>query len=205
MADDAGEGAAPTAEVTRLLQAWGAGDDSARDRLIPLVYAQLRRLARRSMRRERSGHTLQTTAVVNEAYLRLVDQRNVRWQNRAHFFAIAAQMMRRILVDYARRRRYAKREGELRKEPLEEAALLSTERAAEMVALDEALTSLAALNARQSRVVELRYFGGMTVEETAEAMDLSVDMVKRDWALARAWLYRQLAGEDRSNPRTGPR
>ena len=183
-----------THEITRLLNEWGGGDQEALDRLYPLVYAELRRLARRYMRREREGHTLQTTALVNEAYLRLLDQRHVRWANRAHFFAIAAQMMRRILVDHARRYRYGKRRGAEAKVSLTEAARSPGERAAELLALDEALQTLARRDERRSRVVELRFFGGLNNGEIAEALRVSPNTVMRDWQLARAWLYRELRG-----------
>jgi RNA polymerase sigma factor (TIGR02999 family) len=178
--------------VTRLLVAWGDGDAAALEELTPLVYAELRRLARRYMGRERSGHTLQTSALVNEAFIRLVDQRDVRWQSRAHFYGIAAQMMRRILVDYARRRRYAKREGDARRVPLDEALVVSEERAADVVALDEALASLAEIDPRKSRIVELRFFGGLSIEETAEILSVSPGTVMRDWTLAKAWLRRAI-------------
>jgi RNA polymerase sigma-70 factor, ECF subfamily len=180
-------------EVTRLLNDWSGGDRSAFDKLVPLVYDELHRIARRYMSREHSGHTLQTTALVNEAYLRLVDQTRMRWQNRAHFSAIAAQMMRRILVDHARKRLYAKRGGELLKVSLAEAAGLFGDSAADIAALDEALKSLAEIDPQQGRVVELRFFGGLTVEETAEVLGLSHDMVKREWATAKAWLYREMS------------
>ena len=144
------------------------------------------------MRQERPGHTLQTTALVDEAYLRLVDQRRVHWQNRAHFFGVAAQLMRRILIDYARKQRYAKRGGGAMKVSLDEGAVLSEERAADLVALDDALASLASIDPQQSRIVELRFFGGLTIEETAEVLKLSPDMVKREWSIARAWLYREI-------------
>ena len=164
-------------EITRLLVAWGQGDESALAELAPLVYEELHRLAHHYMGGERAGHTLQTTALVNEAYLRLVDWKNVRWQNRAHFFAVSAQFMRRILVDFARARGYHKRGG-----------------GAQPVALDDALNALARLDPRQSRVVELRFFGGLNVEETAEVLKVSPATVGRDWSLARAWLHRELAG-----------
>ncbi len=183
----------PPREVTQLLIDWSGGDQAAFDKLVPLVYEELRRLAHHYMSREHAGHTLQTTALVNEAYLRLVDQKRVRWQNRAHFFGIAAQMMRRILVDYARKRRYAKRGGELLKVSLAEAGGLSDERAADVAALDEALKSLAEIDPQQSRVVELRFFGGLTIEETAEVLGLSRDMVNREWATAKAWLYQEMS------------
>jgi RNA polymerase sigma-70 factor, ECF subfamily len=183
----------PPKEVTQLLVDWSGGDQAAFDKLVPLVYEELHRLARRYMGREQAGHTLQTTALVNEAYLRLVDQKRMRWQNRAHFFAIAAQMMRRILVDYARKRRYAKRGGDQLRVSLAEAEGLSQERAADVVALDEALESLAEIDPQQARVVELRFFGGLTIEETAEVLGLSRDMVNREWSTARAWLYREMS------------
>jgi RNA polymerase sigma factor (TIGR02999 family) len=182
-------------EVTQLLVAWGDGDKSALEKLMPLVYQELRRLAKRYMRQERAGHTLQTTALVNEAYLRLVDWKDVRWQNRAHFFGVAAQMMRRILVDFARSRQYAKRGGGALEVSLDEAAVFSTERGADLVALDDALQSLAALDERKSRVVELRFFGGLSVAETAEVLKVSPETVMRDWKLAKVWLMREISGE----------
>jgi RNA polymerase sigma factor (TIGR02999 family) len=180
-------------EITQLLLAWGDGDESALAALTPLVYRELRRRAHRYMGGECAGHTLQTTALVNEAYLRLVNSQNVRWQNRAHFFAVSAQLMRRILVDCARSRGYRKRGGGARHVELDEAAVVSDERGAEMVALDEALKSLAELDPRQSRVVELRYFGGLGDAEIAEVLKVSVGTVRRDWTLARAWLNRELS------------
>ena len=179
-------------EITRLLLNWSQGDRAALDRLVPLVYDELRRLARHFMRREREGHTLQTTALVNEAYLRLIDQRSVRWQNRAHFFAIAAQLMRRILVDHARSRRYAKRGGEARQVSFDEAAIVSRERSAELVAIDDALTDLAAHDPRKSQIVELRFFGGLNIKETAEVMGISPTTVQREWRSAKAWLYQAI-------------
>ena len=176
-------------EVTGLLVAWSKGDEKAYDKLVPLVYAQLHQLAHRYMSRERPGHTLQTTALVGEAYLRLVDQK-VHWQNRSHFFAIAAEVMRRILVDYARQRQYAKRGGGVQQVELNEAMVMARERSNELVALDEALRELAKFDQRKSRVVELRFFGGLSVEETAEVLKISVNTVKRDWSTARAWLYK---------------
>jgi RNA polymerase sigma-70 factor (ECF subfamily) len=180
-------------QVTRLLVAWSDGDGAARDELMPLVYEELRRLAHRCMSRERPGHTLQTSALVNEAYLRLVDQKNVRWQDRAHFFGIAARLMRQVLVDYARKRRYAKRGGEARRVPLDEALVVSEERADEVVALDDALKSLAEIDPRQSQIVELRFFGGLSIEETAEVLAVSPGTVMRDWTLAKAWLRRAVS------------
>jgi RNA polymerase sigma-70 factor, ECF subfamily len=181
-------------EVTSLLVAWGNGDKQAMEQLMPLVYEELRRLASRHLGRERAGHTLQTTALVHEAYLRLVDQREADWQNRAHFFAVAAQMMRRILVDYARARRFAKRGGGARQVSLDEALVISDERAAEVVALDEALIALAEFDERKSNMVELRFFGGLSIEETAEVMGISPGTVMRDWTLAKAWLQREIGG-----------
>ncbi|MCA1816766.1 MAG: sigma-70 family RNA polymerase sigma factor [Acidobacteria bacterium] len=176
-------------EVTALLAAWSDGDESAYDRLVPLVYEELHRLAHRYMRRERDDHTLQTTALVGEAYLRLVGQR-VEWQSREHFFATSARLMRRILVDHARARGYRKRGGGARRVPLEDVLEMSDERAAELVALDEALDALARMDERKARVVELRFFGGLEVEETARLLGVSPNTVKRDWRAARAWLYK---------------
>ena len=178
--------------VTQLLVAWGDGDAAARDELMPLVYEELHRLAHRYMGRERIGHTLQTSGLVNEAYLRLIDQSQVHWQNRAHFFGIAAQMMRRILVDYARNRRYAKRGGSARQVSLDEAMIVSEERSAEVVALDDALKGLAEIDPRKSQIVELRFFGGLSIEETAEVLKVSPGTVMRDWTLAKAWLRKQM-------------
>jgi RNA polymerase sigma factor (TIGR02999 family) len=186
-------------EVSQLLRAWSEGDQTALDKLMPLVYEELRRMAKRHMDRQNPGHTLQTTALIHEAYLRLVDQKETRWQNRAHFFAVAAQAMRHILVDYARSRHAAKRGGAAVAVSLDEAAVASEaavtsdERAAEMVALDDALESLAAIDRRKCQVVELRYFGGLSVEETAEVLKVSRETVARDWRLARTWLLRELS------------
>jgi RNA polymerase sigma factor (TIGR02999 family) len=179
-------------EITRLLLAWGQGDQTALERLMPLVYGELRRLARRHMNRQRPGHTLQTTALVNEAYLRLIDSSQVQWQNRAHFFAVSAQLMRRILVDFARSRKSLKRGAEARQITLDDSLEVSSERGADMIALDDALNALAEMNPRQSQIVELRYFGGLSEEEIAEALKISPRTVRRDWSLARAWLYREL-------------
>jgi RNA polymerase sigma factor (TIGR02999 family) len=181
-------------QATQLLIDWSGGDTAALAKLTPLIYDELHRLANRFLRHERGGHTLQATALVNEAYLRLIDQRSPHWQNRAHFFAIAARLMRRILIDYARARQYAKRGGGAPHVALDEAMVLSDERAADLVALDEALTSLASIDPQQSRVVELRFFGGLTIEETAEVLKLSHDMVKREWSTAKAWLSREMSG-----------
>ena len=180
-------------EVSQLLLDWSNGNQAALDRLTPLVYEELHRLAHRHMRLERPNHTLQTTALVNEAYVRLVDQRNLHWKNRAHFFSIASRLMRRILVDLARAHNRAKRGGGALQVSLDEAAMVSSERAAELVALDEALTTLAAIDQRKSQVVELRFFGGMSVEETAEALRVSPITIKREWSTAKAWLYREIA------------
>jgi len=181
--------------VTQLLLDWRNGDQTALDRLMPLVYEELRRIAGHYMRNERQGHTLQTSALVNEAYLRLVDHENIAWQNRAHFFGLAAQAMRRILVDYARRRNYQKRGGAARQVSLGEAAMVTDEDAAEMIALDDALEELAKIDERKCRVVELRYFGGLSVEETAEALGVSIQTVGRDWSTAKAWLLREMSKE----------
>jgi RNA polymerase sigma factor (TIGR02999 family) len=180
-------------DVTQLLVAWSDGDQAARDRLMSVVYEELHRLAQRYMRRESPGHTLQTSALVNEAFLRLVDQRNVHWQNRSHFFAIAAQMMRRILVDYARSRNYAKRGGGEQALSLDEGLIVSDERSAEVVAVHEALEELAKFDARKSQIVELRFFGGLTIEETAEVLGVSPGTVMADWTMAKAWLRREIS------------
>ena len=179
-------------QVTQLLVAWGGGDQAARDELMPLVYEELRRLAHKCMRRERPAHTLQTSALLNEAYVRLVDQKNIQWQDRAHFFGIAARLMRQVLVDYARTRNYAKRGGDNCRVSLDEAMIVTRERAAEVVALDEALKTLAEIDPRQSQIVELRFFGGLSIDETAEVLAVSPGTVMRDWTLAKAWLRRAL-------------
>ena len=179
-------------QVTRLLLAWGQGEQTALEKLIPLVHAELRRMARRYMARERTGHTLQTTALVNEAFLKLVDSRQVNWQNRTHFFAISAQLMRRILVDYARARGYQKRGGGAQKVTLDEALIGTPERGQDLVALDDALKALAEVDLRKSKVVELRFFGGLSVEETAEVLKVSQDTILRDWRLAKSWLRREV-------------
>lgn len=179
-------------QITQLLKEWGNGDQAARDRLMPLVYEELRRMAHQHMRMERPGHTLQTSALVHETFMRLVDQTDVQWQNRAHFFGIAAQMMRRILVDHARARQYAKRGGGAGRVCLDEVAIVSEERAADVVALDDALTSLAAVDQRKSKIVELRFFGGLSIDETAAVLAVSPGTVMRDWTLAKAWLRREM-------------
>ena len=181
-----------THEVTKLLKDWGAGDKSALDQLMPLVHDELHRLARQHMRREKPGHLLQTSALVNEAYLRLVDASQVDWQNRAHFFGIAARLMRRILVDDARRRHRDKRGGYTIQVPLDDATSLPQEQAANLVLLDDALKTLAAIDPRQSEIVELRFFGGMSIEETAEVLKVSPGTVSRDWTFARAWLRKEM-------------
>ncbi len=183
-------------EVTRLLLAWGQGRESALQQLIPLVYQELRRLAHLYMKRERPDHTLQTTALVNEAYIRMADCQQVNWQNRAHFFAVSAQLMRRILVDFARSRAYQKRGGGAQLITLDDGLAASGQSGADLLALDEALEALAAFDSRKSQVVELRFFGGLSVKETAEVLRVSADTVLRDWRLAKAWLLRELSGED---------
>jgi RNA polymerase sigma factor (TIGR02999 family) len=182
-------------ELTQLLIDCSNGSQAAYDQLFPLVYEELRRLAHRYMSRERLGHTLQTTALVHEAYLRLIDQKHVQWQNRVHFFAIAAQMMRRILITHAQSHFYAKRGGGAVRVSLDEAAILSEERAGELLALDEALTGLTVIDPRRSQVVELRYFGGLSNEEIAEVLKISPNTVMRDWNVAKAWLYREMSKE----------
>ena len=184
-------------DVTDLLIDWSKGDQEALNKLMPLVYDELHRLASRYLRHERPGHTLQTTALVHEAYLKLVDERNANWQNRVHFFAAAAQVMRHVLVDYARSRRASKRGGDYCRLSLDEARISSEERDADLLALNEALNNLAAIDPQQSRVVELRVFGGLTVEETAEALGISPRTVKREWTYARATLFRELSCGDR--------
>ena len=183
----------PSEHVTQLLMQLSGGDRAAVDELTPLVYHELKRIAGAQLRRERPGHTLQATALVHEAYLKLIDQRDVTWQNRAHFFGVAAQAMRRILLDYAKSRQRIKRGGEIHKTSLDEALVVAEDRASDLVRIDEALTRLEALDARQAKVVELRFFGGLSVEETAEAIGVSAPTVKREWAMARAWLHRELA------------
>jgi RNA polymerase sigma-70 factor, ECF subfamily len=190
------ETASPGA-VTELLRAWRDGDDGALERLVPLVEAELRRLARAYMRRERRDHTLQTTALVNEAFLRLTDARQVRWEDRAHFLGISARLMRRVLVDHARSRGYRKRGGGAQRVTLTEGLVASPEPTLDVVALDRALEVLEAVDSRKSRMVELRFFGGLSVEETAQVLGVSPDTVKRDWRLAKLWLLRELEGKGR--------
>jgi RNA polymerase sigma factor (TIGR02999 family) len=180
--------------ITGLLQEWTAGDESALADLVPIVHGELRRLARRQMRRERPDHTLQTSALINEAYLRLRGVRRMEWRDRAHFFAMAARLMRRVLIDHARGRSYLKRGGAARTLSLDEVDDIATEPGRDLVALDAALSELETLDTRKSRVVELRFFGGLTVEETADVLEVSVDTVMRDWRLAKAWLLHRLTG-----------
>jgi len=182
----------PVDDITALLVAWGRGDEAALQQLIPLVHRELHQIARRCLQGERPGHTLQPTALVHEAYLRLIDVRRVSWKNRTHFLAMSARLMRRVLVDFARSRQYQKRGGGVMNVSLDEAHGVSTERGQDLVALDEALTTLSAIDERKGRVIEMRFFGGLTVEETAAVLDVSRDTVLRDWRLARAWLMREL-------------
>jgi RNA polymerase sigma-70 factor, ECF subfamily len=179
-------------EITSLLDRLADGDRAVADQLVPLVYEELHRAAARCLRHERPDHTLQTTALVHEAYIKLTAQRSARWQNRAHFFALASQLMRRILVDYARTKRRSRRGGGRQRVPLDEALLVSPERTDEMLAVDESLSRLEKLDARQARIVELRYFGGLTVEEAAEALGISAKTITREWNVAKAWLYGDL-------------
>jgi RNA polymerase sigma factor (TIGR02999 family) len=192
-----GRNTTASADVSQLLRAWSEGDKSALDRLTPIVYQELRRLARRYLRGERPGHSLQSTALVNEVYLRLVNYRRMRWQDRAHFFAVSAQLMRRILVEHARRRNL-KRGGNVPHVSLDQAAVVGGSGPKDLVALDEAMNELARMDPRKVQVVELRYFGGLSVEETAEALGISAVTVMRDWTGARAWLHRELSSGARS-------
>jgi RNA polymerase sigma factor (TIGR02999 family) len=187
--------------VTALLVAWGEGDQTALDQLIPLVHAELRRIAARYMAGEKAGHTLQPTALVNEVYLRLVDVERVRWQNRAHFFAVAARLMRRVLVDFARSRRYRKRGGGIEHVAFDEGAIVDVGRGHDLLALDDALDELARVDPRQSQIVVMRFFAGLTVEEIASVMDVSPATVMRDWKLAKSWLLRELDRSNRGNER----
>jgi RNA polymerase sigma-70 factor (ECF subfamily) len=186
-------GEAAVSDISGLLRAWSEGDRNALERLTPIVYNELHRLARRYMRGERPGHSLQTTALVNEAYMRLLDYKRIAWQDRAHFFAISAQLMRRILVEHARRHNL-KRGGGVPHVSLEEAAVVGGERATDLVALDDAMNALERLDPRKVQVVEMRFFGGLSVEETAEVLKVSAITVMRDWSTAKAWLYRELTG-----------
>jgi RNA polymerase sigma-70 factor (ECF subfamily) len=185
-------------DVTQLLHAWASGDEAALTRLMPLVYEEIHRLARRYMAQERPDHALQTTALVNELYLRLIDVKNVDWQDRNHFYALCARLMRRVLVDFARSRNFLKRDGQFAHVPLEEAANVAIGLSADLLTLDEAMTKLAGIDQRKSDVVELRFFGGLTVEETASLLQVSPETVMRDWKLAKAWLTRELSGEQRA-------
>lgn len=184
-----------TPGLTELLDDWRQGDLTAIEKLTPLIYDELRRIAHRYVQRERNGHTLETTALVNEAYLRLAGQKQIEWQNRSHFFAVTAQVMRHILIDHARRRRFLKHGGDAQQVSLSHAAMMSEQRAAELVTLDEALDELAKLDGRKSRVVELRYFGGLSLEETAEVLEVSLMTVRRDWRAAKAWLFRRIKND----------
>jgi RNA polymerase sigma-70 factor, ECF subfamily len=183
---------ASSREVSQLLIAWGNGDQAALSKLIPLVYQELHRMAARYMRRESPGHTLQTSALVNEVYLKLVDQKNVHWQNRAHFFGVSAQLMRRILVDHARKHARLKRGGATQNLSLDETAILSNARAAEFIALDDALTSLAEMDPSKSRIVEMKFFGGLNFEEVAEVEKVSSRTIRREWRKAKAWLHQEM-------------
>ena len=186
--------APPAHEITLLLQAWRAGDERALDKITPLVYRELHRVAKRYMAREKPGHTLQTTALINEVYVRLVSIKEVSWQDRAHFFAVCAQLMRHILTDWARRHRYLKRGGEARHISLDESVVVSAELSPDLVELDDALKGLAAIDPRKSQVVELRFYGGLSVEETAEVLKVSSGTVLRDWKMAKLWLLREISG-----------
>ena len=185
------------AEVTELLRRWSGGDVAARDSLVPLVYDELRRLARYYLASQRSDHTLQSTAIVHEAYLRLARRDNVHWENRSHFFAVAAQLIRRILVDHARKRNAAKRGGSNLTLLVDEAVEPSSQRELDLVALDDALKALAELDERQSRIIELRFFGGLSIEDTSRLLEISPATVKREWSTARAWLYEEISGRNR--------
>jgi RNA polymerase sigma factor (TIGR02999 family) len=192
-------------EVTQLLKAWSTGDDNALEQLTPVVETELHRLAHFCMAKEKPGHTLQTTALVNEVYLRLVDVKAVNWQDRAHFFAISARMMRRILTDFARSRNYQKRGAGAVQVSLDEALIVAPEKDADIIALDEALTKFAVLYPRQSQLVELRFFGGLEINEAAEALKISPETVKRDWRFAKAWLLRAMSGEAAQVEKSGER
>lgn len=196
MVHENGEAEGPAHEprdVTRLLIDWQKGDQSALDRLIPLVYSELRRIAARYLRSERSGHTLGATALVHEAYLQLVDESSVQWQGRAHFFGVAARLIRNILVDHARAQKAAKRGGDFAKLPLDEACAVPVANESNVLAINDALDALGRIDAQQARIVELRFFAGLTIEETAEALQISTSTVKRDWILAKTWIYKELS------------
>jgi RNA polymerase sigma factor (TIGR02999 family) len=184
-----------TQEITRLLRCWSDGDEEALEKLTPVLYKELHRMAHRYMRQERPNHTLQTTALINEAYLRLIDWKNVRWQNRAQFFGVSAQLMRKILVDFARSRNYAKRGAGARVISLEDVPCVSRDRPREILALDDALQRLADIDPRKSQIVELRFFGGLSLEETAEVLKVSSRTIRRDWDLAKAWISREMSPE----------
>lgn len=188
-------------DVSKLLRSWSDGDQGALEKLTPIVFDELHRLALRYMKRERPGHSLQATALVNEAYMRLVDYKRMKWQNRAHFFAVSAQLMRRILVEHARRHNL-KRGAGVQRVPLDEAAVVGVDRALDLVALDDAMNALARLDARKVQVVEMRFFGGLNVEETAEVLHVSPVTVMRDWSTAKAWLHRELTGRTNDGTRT---
>jgi len=190
----------PVIQITQLLQSWSHGDEAAIDKLMPLVYDELRRMARRYMSNEKPGHTLQTTALVNEAYLRLVDASGANWQNRTHFFAVSAQVMRRILVDWARSRHAAKRGNDVPALELDEALAVPIKTGTDIVAVDDALKALTLFDSRKSQIVELRFFGGLTVKETAEVLKVSEETVHRDWRLAKSWLRRELGRNPDRNP-----
>lgn len=200
--NESARGAYVTGDITQLLLQWRAGDGSALELLMPLVYDELRRLARQCMRRERAGHTLQTTALVNEAYLRLVNSSRVDWHDRAHFFAIAAQLMRRVMVDEARRRHYQKRGGEVTRVALDEALVAAPQPEVDLLALNEALDRLAQFAPRKCRVVEMRFFAGLTIDETGAVLGVSADVVKREWRTAKLWLLNELGGDARHTART---
>lgn len=195
----------PRSDATDLLRAWSNGDESAFDKLVPLVYQQLRTLARRYMRRERADHTLQATALVNEAYVRLIDAGGIRWQDRAHFLAVASQTMRRILVEFARQRGRQKRGGDAIRVTLDDAPELAQEQGTDLIALNDALSTLATVDPRMSQVVELRFFGGLSVQETADVLNVSPETVMRDWKTAKVWLLRELSDPSRSDSEAGPR
>jgi len=185
----------PAHQITQLLQAWSGGDEAALDQLMPVVYGELHRLAQRFMADERPGHTLQTTALVNEAYLRLADSAHLNWESRAHFFAVCARVMRRIMVDFARSRQALKRGSDMPPLELDEALAVVGQRGTDLLAIDDALTALAAVDPRKSQIVELRFFGGLSVKETAEVLKVSEETVMRDWRLSKSWLRRELSGE----------